>query len=168
MQNITTDRLSFRAWREDDFEAMAKYFSDSKAVHFLGGTKSAEEVWRLLAAYLGHFQLKGYSYMAIQERESHALVGSIGLWNSAPWPELELGYWLFPAYQGKGYAFEGARAAQDYAFFTLKRRTLVSYISAENKASICLAEKLGGTYEKDIPLLDFGMHRVYRYQNTTK
>lgn len=168
MQDLSTDRLSFRSWREDDFEAMASYFSKSEAVHFLGGTKSPEEVWRLLAAYIGHFHLRGFSYMAVEEKKTQALIGSIGLWDSTPWPELELGYWLFPAYQGKGYAFEAAKAAQQYAFSTLQRSTLVSYIAEENIASIQLAQKLGGVYEKDIPLLGFGIHRIYRYQRTTK
>lgn len=167
MKNLSTPRLTFREWRESDFKPVAQFFADPIAVHYLGGQKSAEETWRLMAAYIGHYQLRTYSYMAVEEKDSHQLIGSVGLWNSEPWPELELGYWLFPAYRGKGYAFEAAKAAQDFAFTHLQLETLVSYIDKENQASVKLAKKLGGRREQEIQLLDFGPHEVYRYFNTT-
>ena len=168
MKDIETPRLQFREWREEDFAPVAQFFADPIAVHYLGGKKSAEETWRLIAAYIGHYQLRSYSYMAVEEKGSNQLIGSIGLWNSTPWPELELGYWLFPVYQGKGYAFEAAKAAQEFAFSELSRDTLVSYIDEENIASAKLAQRLGGKQEEEIELLDFGLHQVYRYFNTTK
>ncbi len=168
MKDIETPRLRFREWREEDFAPVAQFFADPLAVHYLGGEKSAEETWRLIAAYIGHYQLRSYSYMAVAEKSTNQLIGSIGLWNSTPWPELELGYWLFPAYQGKGYAYEAAKAAQQFAFAELGRETLVSYIDEENIASAKLAKRLGGTSEEEIELLDFGPHQVYRYFNTTK
>lgn len=168
MKDIETPRLRFREWREEDFKPVAQFFADPLAVHYLGGKKSAEETWRLIAAYMGHYQLRSYSYMAVEEKDTSLLIGSIGLWNSTPWPELELGYWLFPHHQGKGYAYEAAQAAQHFAFTTLKRETLVSYIDEENIASARLAQRLGGSREKEIQLLDFGPHQVYRYFNTTK
>ncbi|MBX2874739.1 MAG: GNAT family N-acetyltransferase [Saprospiraceae bacterium] len=168
MKDLETPRLNFREWRESDFEAVAQFFSDPIAVQYLGGQKSSEETWRLIAAYIGHYQLRGYSYMAIEEKHTHHLIGSIGLWNSTPWPELELGYWLFTAFRGKGYAHEAAKAAQDFAFTQLQRKTLVSYIDDENIASARLAKSLGGAPEEEIQLLDFGPHQVYRYFNTTK
>ncbi len=168
MKNLATPRLSFREWRESDFDAVAQFFADPIAVQYLGGQKSAEESWRLIAAYVGHYQFRSYSYLAVEEKSSHQLIGSVGLWNSNPWPELELGYWLFPIYRGKGYAYEAAKAAKDFAFTQLRAETLVSYIDEENIPSIKLAQKLGGKREKEIPLLDFGPHQVYRYFNTTK
>lgn len=168
MKDIETPRLKFREWREEDFEPVAQFFADPVAVHYLGGKKSAEETWRLIAAYIGHYHLRSYSYMAVEEKDTSVLIGSIGLWNSTPWPELELGYWLFPSHQGKGYAFEAAKAAQEFAFTALNRATLVSYIDEENAASARLAQRLGGSCEEEIQLLDFGPHQVYRYFNTTK
>ena len=168
MKEIETSRLNFRAWREADFKPVAQFFADPIAVQYLGGQKSAEDTWRLIAAYIGHYQLRSYSYMAVVEKQTDQIIGSIGLWNSTPWPELELGYWLLPAFRSKGYAFEAAQAARNYAFSALQRDSLVSYIDEENKASIKLAEKLGGRREEEIQLLDFGPHQVYRYFNTTK
>ncbi len=163
MEGLHTKRLLFRLWQESDFEAFAHYFSKAENTYFLGGKKNQEEAWRLMASYIGHYHLKGYSYMALEERHTGRLVGTVGLWNSASWPELELGYWILKEMQGKGYATEAAKRVKEYAFNTMRVRTLVSYIDAKNEASQRLALRLGGFYEKDIMLLDFGRHRVYRY-----
>ena len=160
---LETKRLKLREWRESDFASFAGYFANEESAKYLVGTKTPEEAWRLMAAYIGHYQLKGYSYMAVEEKATRQLVGSVGLWKSEPWPELELGYWLLSEMQRKGYATEAATAVRDYAFNTLKTDTLVSYIDAENEPSKKLAERLGAVYEGDIELLDFGLHCVYRY-----
>ena len=161
--HLHTSRLLLRPWKEDDYPTLATYFADIDNTRFLGGTKTREQSWRLMATYLGHLHLRGYSYLAFEENESGRLVGSAGLWNSEPWPEVELGYWLLPEGQGKGYATEAAGSLKDHAFQQLNLNTLVSYIVPENLASIKVAERLGGRYDGEVDLLDFGPHGVYRY-----
>lgn len=163
MTDLQTKRLRFRQWREDDFESFVNYFADEKRAQYLGGQRSREEAWRLMATYIGHYNLKGYGYMAVEEKSSNRLVGAVGLWKSEPWPELELGYWLLSEMQGKGFATEAAAKVKEYAFETLKGETLVSFIDPKNEASKRLAIRLGAIYETDIELLDFGLHCVYRY-----
>lgn len=163
MLQLQTERLNFRLWRESDFEKFASYFADEETAKFVGGRKTREEAWRLMATYVGHYHLKGFGYLAVEERSSRRLVGCVGLWKSEPWPELELGYWLFGEMQGKGYATEAARRAKEYSFETLEAGTLVSYIDPANEASRKVATRIGGVYERDIQLLDFGRHCVYRY-----
>ena len=163
MTDLQTERLKFRQWREADFESFADYFADEENAKYIGGQKSREEAWRLMAAYIGHYHLKGYGYMAVEEKSSKRLVGSVGLWKSEPWPELELGYWLLNEMQGKGYAAEAAEKVKDYAFKILQVKTFVSYIDPQNEPSKRLAIRLGAIYETDIELLDFGLHCVYRY-----
>lgn len=164
MIGLQTERLTFRQWRSSDFEPLAEFFSDPKNAMFVGGQKGREEAWRLMATYVGHYQLKGYSYLAVEETESKKLVGTIGLWNSDPWPETELGYWLLPEMQGKGFAFEAAVKVIEYAFNELNLKTLVSYIDETNQPSIRLAQRLGGTHDGGLELLTFGYHAIYRYQ----
>lgn len=163
MSGLETERLVFEQWHEADFSRVREYFSKEANTHFLGGVKGSEESWRLIATYVGHYEFKGYSYLAVRIKDTRELIGSIGLWNSEPWPELELGYWLFAEFQGQGYGAEAAMAARDYAFDTLKEKTLVSYIEPSNEASIKLAKRLGAVREGSIELLDFGKHDVYRY-----
>lgn len=163
MTGLETDRLNFRLWRDADFGPFAEYFADEKTARYVGGRRSREEAWRLMATYIGHYRLRGYGYLAVEERSSRELVGCVGLWNSEPWPELELGYWLFQEMQGKGYATEAAERVKEYAFESLQVDTLVSYIDPGNEPSKRLALRLGATHETDIELLEFGLHGVYRY-----
>lgn len=162
---IESSRLLFKGWDEDCFPEFASYFSDPEMSRYVGGLKTQEEAWRLLAAYIGHWHLKGYGYWAVYEKHTQKLVGAVGLWKSIGWPELELGYWLLKEMQGQGYAIEAAERCLTYAFQTMKVPTVVSYIDPENLPSRKLAERLGGILEETIDLLDFGPHCVYRYQS---
>lgn len=163
MIGLETDRLIFRQWEKSDFPAIAEFYSDKENAQFVGGTKNSEQAWRLMATYIGHYALHGYSYLAIDEKATGNFIGSLGLWNSEPWPELELGYWLLPAAQGKAYGQEAGLAVKNYAINVLKVPSLVSYIHSANQPSIKLATRLGATYDSSIQLLDFGPHEVYRY-----
>ena len=162
MHQLETSRLRFRLWNEGDFEEIRDYFQEQQYAQFLGGIKDAESSWRLMATYLGHYQLKGYSYLAIETKEAAQLIGTIGLWNSDPWPEPELGYWLFGHAMGQGYGVEAGEVVKAYAE-EIKLPSLVSYIDPVNEASKKLALKLGAYHDGEIQLLDFGKHAVYRY-----
>ena len=164
MIGLETDRLIFRQWAADDYPAFAEFYTLDANARFVGGVKDPEESWRLMATYAGHYQLNGFSYLAIDEKETNNLIGTVGLWKSVPWPEPELGYWLLPTAQGKGYGVEAGLAVKDYALETLKFDSLVSYIDPANEPSKKLAIRLGAHYDQTIELLDFGPHEVYRYK----
>ena len=163
MTALDTDRLLLRRPEAKDYKDFVRFFADQKQAQHVGGVKNSEQCWRLLATYIGHWSMKGYGYMAVEESSSGRFLGCVGLWDSEPWPELEMDYWLMQEAQGQGYAFEAANAVLHHAFSTLGLETLVSYIAADNQASIRLAERLGARYEKRIELLNFGPHGVYRY-----
>ncbi|WP_462250840.1 GNAT family N-acetyltransferase [Ekhidna sp.] len=164
MIDLETQRLKFRQWSEEDFNSISNFFSYESTARYVGGIKSAEEAWRLMATYIGHYELHGYSYLAIEEKSNGNLIGTVGLWNSKPWPEPELGYWLLPECQGNGYGVEAGTAVKDFALDQLKLDSLVSYIDSDNAPSVKLAQALGATFDGEIDLLDFGPHQVYRYK----
>ncbi len=163
MIHLETERLKFRQWTLNDFETIARFFSEEEDTRFVGGVKKPEEAWRLMATYVGHYELFGYSYLAITEKVSGNLIGTVGLWNSKPWPEPELGYWLLPQAQGKGYGVEAGLAVKDFALNEANLSSLVSYIDPKNEPSKKLALKLGARLDGTIELLEFGPHEVYRY-----
>ena len=163
MSEIETERLILRLWSKDDFEQFAKYYADENNAKYVGGQKTLDEAWRHFALLIGHWELNGFGYWAVDEKETGAFVGAVGLWQSAGWPELELGYWLLNEYQGKGYAHEAALKSKEFAQDKLGAKSLVSYIDPNNTPSIKLAEALGANYEKTIELLKHGPHRVYRH-----
>ncbi|MEO9803717.1 MAG: GNAT family N-acetyltransferase [Reichenbachiella sp.] len=164
MIGLETERLIFRQWQHSDYQSFADFYSHEEYARFVGGIKNPEESWRLMATYIGHYELNGYSYLAIDEKETGNLIGTVGLWNSEPWPEPELGYWLLPHAHGKGFGVEAGIAVKEFALKSLKLKTLVSYIDETNEPSKKLALRLGAKLDKTIELLDFGPHEVYRYK----
>ena len=163
MLQLETDRLRFRQWQSADFDTFKAFYSDQEAARFVGGVQKPETAWRLMATYIGHYTLHGYSYPAIVEKATQRLIGTVGLWNSEPWPEPELGYWLLPIAQGKGYGTEAGLVVKRHAEKALQLPSLVSYIHPENEPSKKLALRLGARLDGVIELHDFGPHEVYRY-----
>lgn len=149
---IETERLRLRQLRESDHEPFARHHADPDMTRFLGGPITPEESWRWLLATIGHWGLRGYGYFAIEERASGEVCGAAGLQRHFDWPEMELGWRLFPPNRGRGYATEAAGAIRQHAYDALKATTLVSYIVPDNIPSIRVAERLGAEHESTIVL----------------
>ncbi len=160
---LETDRLLLRQWRPDDFDHYAEYYADEELARYIGGACDRQQAWRRWAAEIGHWTLRGYGFWAVEEKQTGNLAGCVGLWFPDGWPELELGYWLMPIAQGKGYATEASLASREYAYEVVGAKTLVSYIHPDNQASKRVAERLGAHLEKTIELMNFGPHCVYRH-----
>lgn len=163
MHEIETSRLKLRQWTADDFKPFALFYSDETNARYVGGKKDAEQAWRHMALQVGHWVLKGFGYWAVDEKSTGEFVGSVGLWKSPAWPELELGYWIVEDHRGKGYALEACQHSIEFARHDLNASSLVSYIDPSNAPSIRLAERLGASYDGTIQLASFGPHKVYRY-----
>jgi len=162
MLRLETERLILRMFREADFVEHARICADPEVQRFLGEGRpmTAPEAWRHLATMLGHWQLRGYGPLAVEERASGKLVGRIGFFNPEGWPGFELGWVLGREFWGKGYASEGARRALDYGFNEMGHDHVISLIHPENRASIKVAERLGEKIEGQTEL--FG-HAVLIY-----
>ena len=154
---IETERLRLRDLREIDFAAYAAMCADPEVMRYLGsGPLSAEDAWRQLAMFAGHWVLRGFGMWAAETRDGE-LVGRVGLHFPHGWPERELGWALAREHWGRGYALEAATAARDYAFHDLRWPGLVSYVHPENARSIRLAERLGA---RPAGAIDLRVHRV--------
>ncbi len=163
MTTLETERLRLRPWQLDDYSSLKAFYAQEANAKYVGGVKGNDESWRALALHIGHWHLKGFGYWAVVEQNSGEFVGCVGLWQSAGWPELELGYWLMPEHQGKGFAKEAALRCKAYAQNEMSASSLVSYIDPSNIPSIKLAESMGASFEQTIELLEYGPHRVYRH-----
>ena len=146
---IETDRLVLRMFVEDDLDDYAQMCGNAEVMEFLGGRPlSREETWRQIATFLGHWQLRGFGLLAVEERRSGHFLGRMGLWMPEGWPGLEIGWAIDRPHWGNGYASEGACAVLRHAFDELKIPSLISIIHPQNKASIRVAEKIGETLDR--------------------
>ncbi len=153
---IETDRLRLRGWIEEDLNPFAAAFADPEFSKFIGGPLPRDKAWRAIATQIGHWLLRGYGFFAIELKATGQLAGWAGPWYPEGWPEGEIGWSVFPAHQGKGYATEAAAASLDYAYRTLNWTTAISLIDENNYASAGVAAKLGASREREqVTVTDF-------------
>jgi RimJ/RimL family protein N-acetyltransferase len=152
---IVTERLVLRRSRPEDAEAIAAYRSDPEVHRYQGWERTdAEGVRAEIVEMMGRAPGApgGWIQFSVEERETGGLVGDIGLSLADGEPGvIKVGYTMSPAFQGRGYATEAVGALIDYAFDTLGADIVRAYASAENIASIRVAEKVG-------------MHLMERYE----
>ncbi len=145
---IETQRLRLRHHRSEDITPMVPLFASDWA-RYMGGPISHDELWRWIAAETISWDWLGFGSWAVELRDSGELIGQVGINKPPRFPEIELGWTIFPTHEGKGYAFEAAEAARDWGFETLGLQTLVSYIDPENARSIALAKRLGAELDSN-------------------
>ena len=142
---LFTERLMLRPLSGDDFEAYAAFAGDAGQMAHLGGAMPREVAWRDLTLRAGAWLTRGFSMFSVIERATGAWVGRIGPWQPDGWPGTEIGWGVAAGFAGKGYAYEAAVAAMDYAVKMLGWSDIVHTIAPENHRSIRLAERLGST-----------------------
>jgi RimJ/RimL family protein N-acetyltransferase len=142
---LETERLTLRRPIEADLDGWAAFMADATAQRFLGGPQPRPVAWRAMATMAGSWALKGYGMFSVIERATGKWIGRLGPWQPEGWPGQEVGWGLIPEAQGRGYAYEGATAAIDFAVHTLGWTHFIHCIDAENHPSATLATKLGST-----------------------
>jgi RimJ/RimL family protein N-acetyltransferase len=134
-------------------------WGDAAVTRYIGGRPfTPEEVWARLLRYTGHWCLLGFGFWLIEEKDTGAFAGEVGLAEfkrdiQPPLDVPEAGWVLASAAQGKGYATEALRAALEWA-----RRPTACIIHPENLASLRVAEKCG--YREEARILYKGQPTV--------
>jgi RimJ/RimL family protein N-acetyltransferase len=142
---LETERLVLRGPDARDWEAWAAFLASDRA-RYAGGPKDRPDAWRALGHMIGHWTLRGFGLFVFALKDSDVALGSAGPYYPEGWPEHEIGWTIWHAdAEGRGYAFEAARAARAWAYRTLGWTTAVSYIHPDNARSIALAHRLGAT-----------------------
>lgn len=147
---LETARLRLRAPALRDVEAYMAAHDDERA-QWMGGNAGRDAAWRTFALIIGHWALRGFGLWAVTGKDSDDCLGTVGCWQPQGWPEREIGWFVFPAAEGRGIAREAALAARDHAYRTLGWDTAVSYVHPQNARSILLAERLGAVRDDDAP-----------------
>ena len=76
---LETARLRLRAFRNDDFDAYARWMGDPQVTKYLGGPQSRGDAFRSLTAMIGHWELRGFGAWAVERKSDGALVGRVAL-----------------------------------------------------------------------------------------
>lgn len=142
---IVTERLLLRPYVISDVaEIHAVLYADANAMRFIGGAVSLHETHRYVARYIAHQVSAGYSFWAVVDRRTGAIVGEAGLIPlGGTGPDIELGYAFGAAFWGRGIATEAGRAVLDEAFGPLGLTRVVAVTRPDNLASQHVLTKLG-------------------------
>lgn len=145
----------------DDWEPYSALMLSERA-RYMGGPFSVKVAWGMFCADHAQWDLFGAGALMLEDRDTRACLGQVGI-NSGPlFPEKEIGWLVFPEAEGRGYAFEAASALRDWARTVGRLNTLVSYVDPQNDRSRRLAERLGATLDGTAPRPD-PTDLVYRH-----
>lgn len=152
---LTTPRLRLRAFVQADLDAYAAMSADAEVMRYIGeGHPVARDMaWRQMAAFLGHWMLRGYGMWALERRDDGRLIGRVGYLHPEGWPGLEIGWLLERSAWGQGYAREAAAAALAWGRHELGLRQLISLIRAGNLPSERLALHLGAQLAGEVQMM---------------
>lgn len=149
---LETERLILRAPQGADWPFWRDFAATERAAFVGGGEPDPEKHWRAFGHLIGHWAMRGYGVFVFCEKGHDVPLGAVGPWNPAGWPEPEISWTVWsPDVEGKGFAFEAARASIRHVFDDLGWQTAVSYIDLKNARSIALAERLGALREDNAP-----------------
>lgn len=147
---IETARLRLRGHRVEDLPHCVAMWSDPNVTKFIGGRPSTEQqTWTRLLSYVGHWDLMGFGFWAIEEKASGNFIGETGFADfkrdvaASMRGKPELGFALTTRFQDKGYATEAVQAALKWADAQPAFETTVCMMSPRNVASRRVAEKSG-------------------------
>lgn len=145
---LETERLQLRRHQVSDFDSCCRLWGSAEVTRYIGGRPSTpEEVWSRILRYAGHWDLLGYGYFAVVEKQSGKLIGEFGLADfhrtiEPPLKDPEAGWVLHPDHHGKGFAAEALTALLAWSDAEGMKRTCC-LIDPENAPSLRLAQRMG-------------------------
>ena len=145
---LATDRLELGPLTLADWPDMLAFMLDDARTGHIGGPFDAATAWGWFCCDLGAWAITGSGAVAMR-LPGGALAGWIALNDLPTFPEVELGWSVLAAHEGRGYASEGAAAVLAWVRAELRPEGLVSYVSSGNAASLAVARRLGARPDAD-------------------
>jgi RimJ/RimL family protein N-acetyltransferase len=169
---LTTARLITTFLSLEDVKPWSTFFESTEAIRFLFidalGLPNNEAVAKhMIQKQLDRYAENRYGLQKLIHRETGAFIGCCGLLLQEVngQMEIEVGYHIFPAYWGQGYATEAAAGFIEFAFNHSQANSIISIIDIQNIASIRVAEKNGLRLVAQTTWVNDELVGVYRLHN---
>ena len=147
---LETERLILRTFTVDDAAFYFDLWKQASWIQYIGDKKfrSVDDARQsLINGPMKMYADKGFS-LYLMTLKDNTPIGMCGLIKRDTLDDVDIGYGLLSAYEGKGYTVEAATAVMAYAKKGLGLRRVVAITVSDNKKSISLLEKIGMHYEK--------------------
>src|SRR5882762_5918769 len=119
---LETERLILREYRLSDFSAHAAIWAHPRTTRDFDGYGYDEELcWLRFQRNFGQWNLFGYGYWGVEERENGRYIGTVGFSShrrsiDIPYRDFPEAAWVIaPDHHGLGFASEALAAALDWA-----------------------------------------------------
>lgn len=156
---IETPRLILRPCREDDKPTFAAILNTPRMMAELGGVKTREAIDALVDKRIADQARYGFSYWAVELRETGALVGTCGIRIANNYPGLpvqgmyEAGWRIAEHCWGKGFAQEAAEASLAWGWANTPAARIAAWTTAGNQRSWKLMARLGMRRRPDLDFI---------------
>lgn len=167
---LETSRLMLRGWRDLDVEPWVTMSADERVMEFFPRPYTRAEAEKFASWARSELERNGFGWWVVEVKDEIPFAGVVCVQRvpfDAPFtPAKEIGWRLALPAWGRGFAYEGARAALDHVFRTLGWPEVVAMTSTLNLRSQKLMQRLGMTHDPsddfDHPRLPVG-HRLQRH-----
>ena len=134
---LSTQRLVLRRFTAADLDQLDRLNRDAEVMRHLGGVASREHTRAMLEQRILSYydEQPGLGVWATLERGSGQCIGFNLLNHIRGEQHIQVGYRLFPAYWGRGYATEMSVALLRYGFANLGLRTITAITAPDNRDS---------------------------------
>lgn len=147
MTIIQTNRLILRQWRARDRGPFAALTADAEVMRYFPSVKTRAESDAQIDRFSADIEGKGFGFFAAERRDNQEFIGFIGINYSADGlvfaPCVDIGWRLAKHHWNNGFATEGALAALEFGFDTIKLDEIVSMTPVQNLASEGVMKKIG-------------------------
>ncbi|HQZ11794.1 MAG TPA: GNAT family N-acetyltransferase [Devosia sp.] len=164
---IETDRLVLSGWRPDQAEDLYRLHGDPAVALYLsqeGKPWTKDEMDEALAEWIELFERQKMGKLRVTRKSDGVLIGRCGFGVEGPEEIPEIGFSLYPEFQGKGYGYESAAAVRDWYWRETDRPYFIGVADPRNAASLGLLRKLGGVYTHTARTASNHMCEWYTYE----
>lgn len=137
MEEIKSERLIIRKFKEGDWKDLHEYLSDEDVVKFEPYEVFSEEKCKEEAINRSNSD----AFFAVCLKENNKVIGNL-YFEKQDFGTFEIGYVFNLNYQKKGYATESTKAIIDYTFKNYSARRVIAMCNPKNENSWKLLERL--------------------------
>ena len=155
MEILNTERLVISKFTLNEASFIIELMNDKDWIQNIGdrGVRTLDDAENYIKdKFLASYDKYGFGFYVITLKSTKERIGTVGLIDRDGIEGVEIGYGMLPAFRGKGYALEAAKAIFNHAQNTFRIDKIVAIVNPNNKGSIHLLEKLGLRYEKMVRL----------------
>lgn len=150
---IETERLTLRPYTRDDAERLGVAVRESHEhlqpwMPWSRADQSTDDSLVVIAGMIASWAKRSDLPVGIFLSDTGELLGGAGL-HRMNWSvrTFEIGYWIHPAHEGKGYVTETSAALTRYSFETLRAQRVEIRLDADNVRSKAIPKRLGFVHE---------------------